>query len=165
MMISETMAAKLNQQVKEEFFSYWTYLAMSYKLHEMGFRGFAKWYEVQAGEEMGHATKIAKYLVEVGAVVKLGTLETPKADYGTVKEIVQTGLDHEKKITRLINECVDVADKENDHATSNFLAWFVDEQVEEVATAQKLLNLVTLATEKIQLLIMEGRIFELREHS
>lgn len=162
MMISDAMAAKLNQQVKEEFFSYWTYLAMSYKLHEMGFRGYAKWFEMQAGEEMAHATKIAHYLVEIGAAVKLGTLETPKSDYGSVKEIVQTALDHEKKITRLINECVDLANKENDHATGNFLAWFVDEQVEEVATAQQLLNLVSLATEKIQLLMIEGRIFELR---
>lgn len=165
MMISDAMSAKLNQQVKEEFFSYWTYLAMSYKLHEMGFRGYAKWFELQAGEEMSHATKIAGYLVEVGAAVKLGTLETPKADYGSVKEIVQTALDHEKKITRLINECVDLAAKENDHATGNFLAWFVDEQVEEVATAQQLLNLVSLATEKIQLLMIEGRIFELRGKS
>lgn len=162
MMISAAMSAKLNTQVKEEFFSYWTYLAMSYKLHEMGFKGYAKWYELQAGEEMGHATKIAKYLVEVGAPVKLGTLDTPKSDYGSVKEIVQTALDHERKITKLINECVDLADKENDHATSNFLAWFVDEQVEEESTALQLLNLVSLATEKIQLLMIEGRIFELR---
>lgn len=165
MMISETMAAKLNTQVKEEFYSYWVYLAMSYKLHGMGFRGYAKWYDIQAKEEMNHATKIAGYLKEVGAPVKLGTLETPKADYASVKEIVQTALDHEKKITRLINECVDLAAKENDHATSNFLAWFVDEQVEEVATAEKLLDMVSLATEKIQLLLLEGRIFELREHN
>jgi len=165
MMISEAMAAKLNTQVKEEFFSYWTYLAMSYKLHSMGFRGYAKWYELQAGEEMTHATKIAGYLKEVGAPVKLGTLETPKSDYASVKEIVQTALDHEKKITRLINECVDLANKDNDHATANFLAWFVDEQVEEVATAQQLLDLVSLASEKIQLLLLEGRIFELRSKS
>lgn len=165
MMISDAMSAKLNQQVKEEFHSYWIYLAMSYKLHEMGFRGYAKWFEMQAAEEMSHATKIAHYLVEVGAAVKLGTLETPKSDYGSVKEIVQTALDHEKKITRLINECVDMANKDNDHATGNFLAWFVDEQVEEVATAQQLLNLVSLATEKIQLLMIEGRIFELRSKS
>ena len=65
----------------------------------------------------------------------------------------------------MINECVDMANKDNDHATGNFLAWFVDEQVEEVATAQQLLNLVCLATEKIQLLMIEGRIFELRGKS
>ncbi len=163
MLIPQAVADKLNAQVKEEFFSYWTYLQMAYKLHEMGLHGFAKWFDKQAGEEMAHATKIAHYLVEVGAPVKLGTLETPKADYKSVKEIVETALEHEKKITRLINECADVAEKANDRATANFLAWFIDEQIEEVATAQKLLDLVSAAgDQRIHLLMIEGRIFELR---
>lgn len=165
MQISQTMAEKLNVQVREEFFSYWTYLAMSYRLSNLGFRGFAKWYEAQAAEEMVHAIKIANYLVEVGAEVKLGQLDVPKSDYKTVKEVVQKGLDHEKYITDCINRLVDAANKENDYATSNFLAWFVDEQVEEVSTAQKLLDMVSVADDKIHLLLLESRIFDLREQS
>jgi ferritin len=164
MLIPQAVADKLNVQVKEEFFSYWTYLQMSYNLHAMGYRGFAKWFEAQAGEEMGHATKIAGYLVEVGAPVKLAALEMPRADYKSVKEIVETALEHEKKITRLINECADVAEKNNDKATENFLAWFIDEQIEEVSTAQKLLDMVSAAgDQKIHLMMLEGRIFDLRD--
>lgn len=163
MLIPKAVADKLNAQVKEEFASYWIYLQMSYNLHNLGYHGFAKWFEQQAGEELQHATKIANFLVEVGATVKLPVLDAPKADYKSVKEIVQTALDHEKHITKCINECVDVAAKNNDKASENFLMWFVDEQVEEVVTAQKLLAMVEAAgDQKIHLFMLEGRIFSLR---
>ncbi len=162
MQISENMAKKINEQIEAEFFSYWTYLAMAYKLHHMGFKGFAAWYEAQATEEMTHATKMAGYLVEVGAEVKLGTLKAPKSDYSSVQEIVKTALDHEKMITGRINDLIDVAQSENDRATENFLMWYIDEQVEEESTARQLLEMVELAKEKIQLLLLEGRIWRLR---
>ena len=163
MMISEAMAAKLNQQVKEEFNSYWIYLAMSYQLHSMGLKGFAKWFELQAGEEQTHAVKIAHYMIEQGAHVKLLALETPKSDYASVQDICLEALNHEKKITRLINEIIDLANKENDHATNSYMSWFVDEQVEEVSNATQLVDMVKLAPEKWQLMMIEGRIFEIRK--
>jgi ferritin len=163
MMISEAMSAKLNQQVREEFFSYWTYLAMAYRFEAMGLKGFAKWYQLQADEEKGHALKIAGYLVEQGADVKLTALDNPKTDYASVQEIVQATVEHEKKITRLIHELMALANKEDDFATASFLGWFVDEQVEEVSIAQQLLDMVKLASDKVQLLLMENRIFALRE--
>lgn len=164
MMISETMAAKLNQQVKEEFFSYWTYLAMSYSFQAMGLKGFAKWFQLQADEEKEHALKIAHYMVEQGAHVKLLALDTPKSDYSSALEIAQATLEHEKHITRCINELMDLAGKENDHATASFLGWFIDEQVEEVSNAQQLLDMVKLADDnRVQLHMMESRIFAIRE--
>jgi ferritin len=164
MMISETMAAKLNQQVNEEFFSYWSYLAMAFQFESMGLKGFAKWYQLQADEEKSHAMKIAGYLVEQGAKVNLAALSAPKTDYASAQEIVQATVEHEKKITRLIHELMDLAGKENDFATQSFLGWFVDEQVEEVSVAQQLLDMVKLAGDnKVQLFIVEGRIFALRE--
>ena len=163
MMISESMAAKLNQQVKEEFNSYWIYLAMTFSFHSMGLKGFAKWFEQQAVEEQGHAMKISKYLVEQGAKVKLMDLPTPKSDYASAVEICQAAVDHEKKVTRLINECMDLAVKENDHATASFLGWFVDEQVEEVSSTSYLLDMVKLASGPGQLLMLEDRIMRIRE--
>jgi ferritin len=159
MMISETMAAKLNQQVKEEFFSKWMYLAMAYSFYAMGLKGFAKWFEEQAAEEEAHAVKIAGYLVQQGAKVKLTALEAPMSEYASAQEIVQIAVDHEKKVTRLIYECVDLASKENDHATASFLSWFVDEQVEEVSSTTQLLDMVKLtADNKIQLLMLQGHL-------
>jgi ferritin len=155
MMISKKMAKRLNDQVNNEFFAFWTYQAMAYAFEDMGFKGFAGWFHAQAQEEMGHAQKIAKYLIDQGAGVKLSTLAAPKATYKSVAEIVQGALDHELKVTKDINEIAAMAIKENDHATRQFNDWFVAEQVEEVATITEILDLVKKAQTPGQLLMIE----------
>ena len=162
MAISKKMATALNNQVKNEFFSYWTYLAMAYSLDTMGYKIFSKWFHAQADEEQAHALKMAAYIADQGAEVKLQELEPPKSNYKTVQQVVEEALKHEIFITDCINKLVDIALKESDHATNSFLQWFVAEQVEEVATANELLDLVKMSTESGQLLMIEDRIMALR---
>ncbi|UCD62697.1 MAG: ferritin [Candidatus Zixiibacteriota bacterium] len=158
MMISKKMTDKLNEQVKHEFFAQWTYLAMAYSFETMNLKGFAKWFFAQAEEEKGHAMKIAQYLLDQGAEVKLTALDAPKTDYSSAEEIVAGAVEHEIKVTRMINDLVDLAKSENDHATGAFLQWFVNEQVEEVASTTELLEMVKMAAEPGQLLMLESRL-------
>ncbi len=162
MMISSKVADRLNLQIKYEYYSYWLYQQMVFVLETMGYTVFAKWFTAQAAEEQTHALKIAKYLLDQGYEVKLMALEEPPANWKTVEEIVQAALDHEIEVTKNISECVDYAIEAKDHATNNFLKWFVDEQVEEVATAKELLSLVQMAKTPDQILLLENRIMELR---
>jgi ferritin len=162
MMISQKVADRLNLQIKYEFYSYWLYLQMAFKLETMGLKTFAQWFTEQAAEEQTHGMKIAKYLLDQDAEVKLLDLEEPPNDWPSVEAIVQNAVDHEIQVTQNINECVDFAIEAKDHATNNFLKWFVDEQVEEVATAKELLGLVKMAGTPDQLLILENRIMDLR---
>ncbi|HVP07707.1 MAG TPA: ferritin [Candidatus Acidoferrum sp.] len=158
MMISEKMAARLNDQVKHEFFSFWAYLAMAYSFETMGLKGFARRFYKQAEEEKGHATKIAKYLVDQGASVKLTALDQPKVTYSSAQEIIEAALEHEKKITKLIGEIASQAVAEGDHATHSFIEWFVDEQVEEVSTVSEILGWIKMTNSPGQLLMLEGRV-------
>ncbi len=160
-MISDGMAAKLNEQIGEEFNSYWIYLAMAYKLENMNLKIFAKWFFKQADEEKVHAMKFAGYLIDQGAEVKLATLDTPKSDYGSVKDIVKTAVDHEVHITKCINGLVDAARKDNDHATESFLKWYVDEQVEEVASTTELFDMVSMAETPGQIFMLENRVWHM----
>lgn len=162
MQISEAIAKKLNEQVSNEYGAFWIYQQMAFSLEAMGLSVFSQWFIAQAAEERGHADKIANYLLDQGAEVELLQLPQPKADFKDVAEICQGALDHELKVTRQINELVKMAEEENDYATRSFLAWFVDEQVEEVATATQLLDLVKMAQTPGQLLMLEGRIMALR---
>ena len=95
--------------------------------------------------EREHAMKFVKYVQEVGGTVVLGAVSEPKRDFTNAEAIVGAALEGEKKITGMINELVALADRENDYATRSFLNWFVDEQVEEVASMTDLLDLVKLA--------------------
>ena len=163
MMISETMAARLNQQVNFEFYSWYLYLAMAYAFEDMNLPIFAKWFHLQADEEREHAMKIAQYLLDQGAKVTLTAIAEPKRDYQSAQEIVEAALEHEKTVTAQVNEIVDLAIKENDHATRQFIDWFVEEQVEEVKSATELVTLVRMAQTPGQLLMLEGRLIHMRE--
>lgn len=163
MAISDKMTKALNGQVKNEFFSYWAYLAMAFALDDMGMKIFSKWFHQQALEEQEHAMKMCNYLLDQSAVVKLQSLEAPRSEYKSVEEVVQSALDHEILITKNINELVDIALAESDHPTNTFLQWFVAEQVEEVATVTELLDMVRMASGPGQLLILEDRIMTMRD--
>ena len=158
MMISETMAARLNEQVKNEFFAFWTYLAMAFAFENMGLKVFAKWFYLQADEEKEHGMKIANYMLDQGAKVNLEALSQPKTDYSSAQEIIEAALQHELGVTRDVHEIADLAFKENDHATRQFIDWKVEEQVEEVKSVTELLDLVKMAKAPGQLLMLEGRL-------
>ena len=135
---------------------------MAFNLEMMGLKVFAQWFTAQGAEEQMHAMKIAEYLLDQDAEVKLLALEEPPHRWDSVEAIVQAAVDHEIEVTKNISECVDYAVEAKDHATHNFLIWFVNEQVEEVATAKELLSMVKMARTPDQILLLENRIMDLR---
>ncbi len=163
MMISQKMADAIIDQVNFEFYSYWTYQAMAFKLDSMGLKIFSEWFDEQGKEEVAHAMKMAKYLLDQGAEIILSQLDKPKHNYKSVEEIVKVALDHEIEVTRRINNLMGLAKDENDFPTSAFMQWFVDEQVEEVATVNQLLDMVKMTDSSGQLLHLEDRIMKLRQ--
>jgi ferritin len=132
-MISTTMEKSLNEQINAELFSFYLYLAMSTHFQRKNFGGFAKWMRVQAQEEMEHAMKFIDYVHERGGAVALTTIDQPKGEWPSVLAAFEAAYAHEKSITKRINDLMDQAIAAKDHATANFLQWFVKEQVEEEA--------------------------------
>lgn len=156
MLISEKMCEKLNEQITAEFGASHKYMQMACTLDHMGLKMLSKWFVRQSGEEREHAMKIINYVLEVGASVTLDDIPKPKDKHKTVKDIVVAGLESEKTVTKMINDLVNLAESERDHATRSFLQWFVDEQVEEMSTFSDLLTMVELA--KDNLLQVEARL-------
>jgi ferritin len=164
MMISKKIAARLNAQITHEFENERAYLAIGYWFESAGLKVFAKFFFKQALEERGHATKIAKYLVDQGADVSLTELAQPKVEFKSAKEAVEMFVAVEVKTTKMVHELADMAIKENDHATRNFIEWKIAEQVEEVATANELYGMVKLTDTAGQLLMLEGRVYQMMEN-
>lgn len=162
MMISEKMNTKLNEQITAELYSSHLYLAMASAFEGLCLRVFAKFYYKQAEEERDHAMKIFKYVIEQGGKVVMGAIDQPKGKFGSAQAIVEAARDHEVKVTKMIHDLVALAENEKDYATRSFLKWFVDEQVEEVATQEEILNLVKMAGPQ-QLLPLEHRISQMVE--
>ena len=163
MQIPQKVADRINEQIKNEFWSSWTYRAMAYACEDMGFKIFAKYFFRQADEEVEHATKLADYLLDQGAKVKLTAIDAPKTDYKSLQEVCETFVSHEKKVTEQVHEINRLARDENDLATENFIRWKVDEQVEEVSSATELHQMVSMAETKGQLFMLENRLWHMIE--
>lgn len=143
-MIKKTVADAINAQINAEFYSAYLYLSMSAHFEAQGLPGFANWMRVQFEEEQSHALKFYDYVNERGGRVLLTTFETPKHEWSSIVEVFEDVLKHELHVTDLINNLVDVAIAEKDHASNSFLQWFVNEQVEEEANVEKILNQLRL---------------------
>ena len=156
-MIPKKVEKALNEQINAEFFSAYLYLSMSAYLNEISLSGFANWMRAQYEEEMFHAMKMYDYLLERGGKIKLKSVEAPKYKWADIIDVFQDILAHEQQITNTVNQLVSLAIEQSDHATVNFLQWFVDEQVEEEASVSEILAQLKLVDGKGSGLFMLDR--------
>lgn len=155
--MNKRMEDALNEQVNAEMFSSYLYLSMSAYFADMNLNGFANWMRVQAQEELAHAMKFFDYINERGGRIELKVIEQPRKEWGSVIEAMEETYKHEQLVTSLINNLVNVAIEEKDHASNNFLQWFVSEQVEEEAHASELLSELKMIEGKGPALFMIDR--------
>ncbi len=139
-MINIRMEKAINEQINAELYSGYLYLSMSAYAESQNMSGVANWLRVQAQEEQFHAMKMFDYVNERGGTVVLDAIEKPATEWDNFVEMFEEVYAHEQKVTSLINNLVEIAMEEKDHATFNFLQWYVEEQVEEEANASSLLE-------------------------
>jgi ferritin len=153
-MISDKMEKALNEQINEELYSSYLYLAMSAWFESQNLPGFASWMKVQAQEEHGHAMKFFEFLHERRGTVTLEAIKAPGKEWKSPLAAFDAALVHEQHITGRINELVNLAVAEKDHATAGFLQWFVKEQVEEEASADRIVQMLKMAANAPGALLM-----------
>lgn len=139
-MLKPSLSNVLSEQVNAEYYSAYLYLAMSAYADRAGFKGVANWLYVQAQEEMAHGTHIYQHLLERGATPTFADIKVPQTEYENIEAVFAKTLAHEQHVTELINNIASIALRENDHATYSFILWYVNEQIEEEATADELLT-------------------------
>ena len=139
-MISKKMEEALNKQVNAELYSAYLYLSMESYFKSLNLNGFANWMRVQTQEEVAHAMKIYDFVNERGGRIILKAIEGPETEWDSPLAVFEAVYVHEQKVTGLINDLVDLAIKEKDHATNTFLQWFVNEQVEEESSADEVVQ-------------------------
>jgi ferritin len=143
-MIGKKMQNALNEQVNAELYSAYLYLAMEAFFESANLPGFANWMRVQTQEEVSHAMKIYDYVNERGGRVMLKQIAAPPAEWKSPLAVFEAAYKHEQKVTGLINDLVDLAIEEKDHAANMFLQWFVNEQVEEEKNAEEIVQKLKL---------------------
>ncbi len=143
-MFSDNIQNAINRQINAELYSSYLYVAMGMYFESVDMSGAAKWMNSQAQEELVHADKFMKYVNERGGRVILDAIGKPPVEWKSVLDTFEAALDHERKVSSMINDLVTLARTENDHMTDNFLQWYVAEQVEEEASAGEVVRKLKL---------------------
>lgn len=146
-MLSDKMDKALNDQIQAEIYSAYLYLSMEAYFQSINLNGFASWMRVQYQEEMAHAMKFYGFIFERGGRVILQAIDAPPDTWDSPLAAFEGAYAHEQMVTARINDLVDVAIAERDHATNNFLQWFVAEQVEEEDSANAVVEQIKLVGE------------------
>lgn len=139
-MLKGKIESALNLQLNQELYAFYLYLSMAAYFDSRNLNGFSGWMRFQAEEEKNHALKFYDYILQSNGKVDLQDIKAPKKEWKSSRDVFQDTYDHEKKVTESIYDIVDLSISERDHATHNFLQWFISEQVEEEATALKILE-------------------------
>lgn len=138
--MKETIEKALNAQLNAEMYSSYLYLSMEAYFKSINLDGFANWMNCQMQEESAHARKFYDFINQRGGRVTLTTIDGPETEWDSPVAVMEATLAHEQKVTALINDLLDLALDERDHATNIFLQWFVTEQVEEEDSVNSVLQ-------------------------
>lgn len=147
MQLPKDIAKLINEQINHELESSYVYLGISLWFETTPYKGFASWMKKQSDEELEHAHKFIHYMNERGNAVELLAIPKPKLALRKPLDGFLLGLEHERKISQLIRNIYTAADKAKDYETLHFLAWFLEEQIEEEASAQDMIDKLGLASD------------------
>ena len=139
-MLSQKLHDALNAQVNAELWSAYLYLSMSLDAESKGMKGVANWFYVQFCEEQAHARIFMNYINSRDAKVELKPIEEVPTSWNSALDMFKATLEHEKKVTALINNLAFIANEDRDFASINRINWFIDEQVEEEENARDMIQ-------------------------
>ena len=158
-MLSKTLEKALNEQVNKEYYSAFLYLSMSSYFESVNLLGMAAWMRTQYEEEVMHAIKIFDMIVDMEGKVALKPIEGPPMEFESPLDVFTKTLEHERKVTGMINNIYSLARKENNYAVQSALQWFIDEQVEEEKSALEIVQqLKMIGDETAPLLMLDSKL-------
>ena len=139
-MLSQQLHEALNAQINAEMWSAYLYLSMSVDAEAKGLKAVANWFYVQFQEEQDHARILMNYILSRDAEVRLQPIAEVRTSWDSPLEMFRDTLEHEQKVTAMINNLAAIAAGDKDYASSNMLVWFIDEQVEEEESAREMIG-------------------------
>ena len=153
--MNKKLQVAFNEQIKNEFYSAYLYLAMAAYFEAKNLAGFAHWLKVQFKEEQSHGMKILGFLNDRGIKAILESIPKPPADFGTPIQAFEEVLSHEKKVTALIDKLYAIAKEADDNASAVFLQWFINEQVEEEKNATVIIETLKMLKDSPALIMLD----------
>ena len=164
MLISQTLAKALNQQIGNELGASLQYVSIGAFFYQRQLTLLSKLFMKQAEEEREHAMKFVQYLLDTKGGLEIPAVAAPTRTFASAEAAVEAALNWEKDVTAQITALMDIAVKENDYLAQSFLQWFIDEQLEEVVKMDRLLGVIKQSGER-NLLMVEAYLVHIEKVS
>ena len=158
-MLSKTLEKALNVQINDEYYSAFLYLSMSSYFESVNLLGMATWMRMQYEEEVMHGIKLFDMIVDMEGKIALKPIEGPPMEFKSPLDVFTKSLEHERKVTGMINKIYSLAREESNYAVQSALQWFIDEQVEEEKSALEIVQqLKMISDETTPLLMLDSKL-------
>lgn len=145
MKMTDDLTSAFNDQITMELASSVAYLQMCAHFEAENLIGMASWMLMQSEEEKEHARRFMSFVLDRGNGVRLGAIEAPESSFESVENVFETALAQEQSVTKAIHDLYRLASDGGDLASFPFLQSFIEEQNEEEATVETILERVRLA--------------------
>lgn len=142
MQLNKKLLTAFNEQIQKEYASSYIYTDMEFYFKNLSLKGFERFFNAQALEERQHAEQFVNFVFDMEGEVELKEIEKPEGNYKSILDVFEKALAHEKFVTKSITDILELAIKEGNFAAENFLRRFIDEQVEEEATFQEIVDTI-----------------------
>jgi ferritin len=152
-LISNELATAINEQVGHEYGAMMQYMSIGAYFDQQKLKLLSKLFFEQANEEKTHAEKLLRYILDTQSPVQIPSVPAPNPTFASAEDAVQAALKWETEVTRQITALMEIAVKDNDYMSQSFLQWFIDEQLEEIAKMDQLLNVVRRSGERNLLMV------------
>src|SRR5580692_10553435 len=137
--------ALLQEQVYHEFTNAQQYIAMAVYFDGADLRQLAKHFYAQAVEERNHAMMLVQYLLDRDVRVEIPGVDGVRNQFDTPRDALALALDQERAVTDQVSRLAAAARDEGDYLGEQFMQWFLQEQIEEVALMTTLLRVADRA--------------------
>lgn len=135
----------LHDQIRNEFTASHQYIAVAVFFDNTDLPQLAKLFYAQSVEERNHAMMIVQYFLDRDMAVDLTGVDAVQSMFDSAREAIALALTQEQRVTEQIVELARAARDDGDYLGEQFMQWFLQEQVEEVATMNTLLTVADRA--------------------
>ncbi|MCX8156307.1 MAG: ferritin [Verrucomicrobiae bacterium] len=137
---------ELQRQFNYELGAAHAYLAMALWCEQQNYPGFAEFFFKQEQEEREHARRIMRHLLDRDVLPVLAEVKAPRTGYGNLLEVASQAQAMERANSAGINQAYEAALADKDYPAQVMLQWFINEQVEEEAWTDAMVDFVQKAT-------------------
>ena len=144
--LSGKLLTELQRQLNQEFGASYNYRALSFWCESQNWKGFARYFDKQAAEELKHANRIVAHLLDRGVLPETMALPAPQGKFKSLLEVALRAQAMEQTNTQGIHQVYDAALSSKDYPAQVLMHWFIREQVEEEQWTNEMVERVRAAT-------------------